>query len=71
MRDVAPMWAHGYPSIRADMQTVFCMAGAAVTPHRLPPGRATDVAPSVAEWLGMRPPADAVGRSILGALLGR
>ncbi|HEU4631353.1 MAG TPA: alkaline phosphatase family protein [Gemmatimonadaceae bacterium] len=71
VRDAVPMGAHGFPSVRADMQTVFCMAGVAVPPHRLPRGRTMDVAPSVAEWLGMQPPLDAVGHSILGALLGR
>jgi hypothetical protein len=70
VRDVQPMGAHGFPSVRDDMQTVLCMTGAAVQPHRLPRGRTMDLAPTVSEWLGMQPPLDAVGHSILGALLG-
>ena len=66
-----PGGAHGYPSVRADMQTVFCAAGAAIGARRLGPGRTIDVAPTVAEWLGARAPADAVGRSRLRELTGR
>jgi predicted AlkP superfamily phosphohydrolase/phosphomutase len=66
-----PRGAHGYPSTRADMQTVLCAAGAALPARRLPPARIIDAAPTVAEWLGVRAPADAVGRSLLGAMLAR
>lgn len=59
---------HGYPSPAADMQTVLCVAGAGFAPRRLPPARTIDMAPTVAEWLGMRPPAQSVGRSLLGAM---
>ena len=65
-----PGGAHGYPSVRPDMQTVFCAAGAGIGARRLGPGRTIDVAPTVAEWLGIRPPAQAVGRSRLREMVG-
>ena len=63
-----PGGAHGYPSVRRDMQTVLCAAGPAFAPRRLPTARTIDVAPTVAEWLGMPAPANAVGRSLLDAM---
>lgn len=61
---------HGYPSVAVDMQTVLCAAGAGFAPRRLGPARTVDMAPTVAAWLGMRPPAQSVGRSRLGEMLG-
>ena len=62
---------HGYPSVAPDMQTVFCAAGAAFRPHRIGQARTIDVSPTVAEWVGIRPPAQTVGRSRLPELRGR
>jgi hypothetical protein len=69
--DRPPGGAHGFPSVRPEMRTVLCAAGAGITPRRIGTARTIDVAPTVAEWLGMRPPAQAVGRSLLEALTGR
>lgn len=62
---------HGYPSVARDMQTVLCASGAAIPHRRLGPARTVDMSPTLAEWLGIRPPARAVGSSLLGAMLGR
>ena len=64
-----PGAGHGYPPVSPDMRTVFCAAGGAFAPRRIGGVRTIDVAPTVAEWLGMSPPADARGRSVLAALL--
>ncbi len=66
-----PGGAHGYPSTSPEMRTVLCAAGAAFAPRRVPTARTIDVAPTVSAWLGIRPPADAVGRSLLEVLQGR
>ena len=58
-----PGGAHGFPSVSPEMRTVLCAAGAGIAPRRLPTARTIDVAPTVSAWLGMAPPADAVGRS--------
>lgn len=60
---------HGFPPDEPDMYTVFCALGADFPAGRVPSERTTVVAPTVAEWVGLPAPADAVGRSILGALL--
>jgi hypothetical protein len=62
---------HGFPSVASDMWTVLCAEGAAFGPRRIGPGRTIDATPTVAEWLGIPAPADARGRSLLAALLGR
>jgi predicted AlkP superfamily phosphohydrolase/phosphomutase len=56
---------HGFPSVSPDMYTVFCAEGVAFPPRRLGPARTIDVAPTVAEWLGLKPPPTATGRSLL------
>jgi hypothetical protein len=61
---------HGFPSVADDMHTVFCLWGEAVRARRVPHARTTDVAPTVSEWLGIRPPAHATGRSLLRELQG-
>lgn len=63
--------SHGFPSVAADMQTVLCVWGAGVNAQRLGPARTIDAAPTVAEWLGIRPPLGAVGRSLLPAIRSR
>ena len=55
---------HGFPSISADMRTVFCMAGAAIPAKRLPPARTIDVAPTVSDWLGIPAPRHARGEAL-------
>ena len=62
---------HGFPPEDPDMWTAFCAEGAGFAPRRIGAVRTTAVAPTVAEWLGIPAPADAVGWSVLGELLGR
>jgi hypothetical protein len=57
--------SHGFPSVSPDMYTVFCAEGLAFPARRLGPARTIDVAPTVAEWLGVQPPPTAKGRSLL------
>ncbi len=57
--------SHGFPSVATDMQTVLCLWGAGISPKRLGRVRTVDAAPTVAEWLGIRAPANAVGSSLL------
>jgi type I phosphodiesterase/nucleotide pyrophosphatase len=61
---------HGFPSVSPDMYTVFCAEGVAFPPHRFGPARTIDIAPTAAEWLGIRPPPTAKGRSVLNEILG-
>jgi predicted AlkP superfamily phosphohydrolase/phosphomutase len=56
---------HGFPSVSPDMHTVFCAEGVAFPPRRVGPARTVDVAPTVAEWLGIGAPPTAKGRSLL------
>lgn len=68
----ASIWgSHGFPSDEEDMYTVFCAHGLAFPGVRTPPVRTTDVAPTVAEYVGLPRPRDAVGRSVLEELRGR
>jgi hypothetical protein len=62
---------HGYPSTDPDMWTAFCAVGGPLAPRRTGTVRLTDVAPTVAEWLGIEAPRDAVGRSVWPELLGQ
>jgi len=62
---------HGYPSVAADMQTVLCATGAGFPARRIGPASTVQMAPTVAAWLGIRPPTDAVGRSRLAELRGQ
>ena len=59
-----PQGEHGYPSIDRDMHPALCIIGAG-RPRRIGQVRSIDIAPSVAEWLGIAPPGDARGKSIL------
>jgi hypothetical protein len=59
---------HGFPSVSPDMYTVFCAEGAAFAARRVRPARTIDVAPTVAEWLGIGPIPTARGRSVLREL---
>jgi hypothetical protein len=61
---------HGFPSVSPDMYTVFCTEAAVFTPRRFGPARTIDIAPTVAEWLGIGALPTARGRSILREVLG-
>jgi type I phosphodiesterase/nucleotide pyrophosphatase len=67
----APGGSHGFPSIEPDMRTVLCAIGPGVGGRRLPTARVIDAAPTVAEWIGVAPPGEAKGVSLLGAMRGR
>ena len=59
-----PQGEHGYPSTDHDMQPATCMIGG--SKGRIGPVRLIDIAPSAAAWIGIDPPAQATGRSLLG-----
>ncbi len=59
---------HGFPPDEPDMYTVFCALGPDFPAGRIPSERTTVVAPTLAEYIGVPAPADAVGRSILASL---
>lgn len=67
----SPVGNHGFPSIERDMYTVLCAIGPGVGGRRLPTARVIDAAPTVAAWLGIAPPMDARGVSLLNAMLTR
>ena len=60
---------HGFPSVAPDMHTILCAAADSIPPHRIGPARTIDAAPTVSAWLGMPPPRDARGRSLLDRML--
>lgn len=64
----APTGSHGFPSIEPDMRSAFCASGPGIGGRRLPTVRVIDAAPTVSAWLGIPPPADARGVSLLEAL---
>ncbi|CAN5828845.1 hypothetical protein BH23GEM6_BH23GEM6_25280 [soil metagenome] len=68
--DSRPEGKHGYPSVDTDMHTALCMASISVDPRRIGVVRVIDLAPTVAEWLGIPSPPDARGRSLLEDLSG-
>jgi len=59
-----PMGEHGFPSLDHDMRPLGCMVEAGVAGKRIGMIRSIDLAPSVADWLGIRAPADARGNSV-------
>lgn len=59
-----PQGEHGYPSIDRDMHPALCIIGGGQA-RRIGDIRSIDIAPSVAEWLGIAPPGNAEGTSIL------
>jgi hypothetical protein len=69
--DASPSGNHGFPPVERDMYTVLCAYGRAFGPKRIGPARTIDAAPTVAAWLGVRAPRQAVGRSRLRELEGR
>jgi hypothetical protein len=66
-----PRGEHGFPSVDRDMWPALCMLGSGASARRIGPARAIDIAPTVSEWLGISPPADATGRSMLKEIRGR
>jgi Type I phosphodiesterase / nucleotide pyrophosphatase len=60
-----PMGEHGFPSIDHDMHPLLCMSDG--PGRRIGEVRSIDVAPTVSAWLGISPPAEALGHSLLGA----
>jgi len=60
-----PKGEHGFPSTDSDMQPMFCAVGGGAVPHRYGAVRAIDIAPTVSDWLGISPPANARGASRL------
>jgi hypothetical protein len=60
---------HGFPSIAPDMHTILCAAADSIPPHRIGPARTIDAAPTVSAWLGIPPPRDARGTSLLEQML--
>jgi hypothetical protein len=65
-----PEGKHGYSPRAADMQTALCMLSPTVGARRIDAVRTIDLAPTVAEWLGIPAPRDARGRSLLRELTG-
>lgn len=63
------LWAtHSHASTEPLMQTVTCAWGGGFEANRIPMSRQIDVAPTVAEYLGVPAPAQSVGTSLLDAL---
>jgi predicted AlkP superfamily phosphohydrolase/phosphomutase len=60
-----PRGEHGFPSVDRDMWPMMCVLGTGASAKRIGPVRAIDVAPTVAEWLGISAPADSRGVSLL------
>jgi hypothetical protein len=60
-----PRGEHGFPSVERDMWPMLCVLGTGASPKRIGAVRAIDVAPTVAEWLGISAPADSRGTSFL------
>ena len=59
-----PQGEHGFPSIDHDMHAALCITGGKGA-RRIGEVRSIDIAPSVTEWLGIAPPGDARGKSVL------
>ncbi len=60
---------HGFPPDEPDMYTVFCGLGPGLAGGiRIGPVRTTVVAPTLADYVGMPAPADAVATSVLGQM---
>ena len=60
-----PHGEHGFPSVERDMWPMMCVLGTGATAKRIGPVRTIDIAPTVAEWLGISAPADSRGVSLL------
>lgn len=68
----AGIWgSHGFPPDEPDMHTVFCGTGPGLPGGRFPAVPTTVVAPTVAEYVGLPVPGEAVRGSVLDAAAGR
>ena len=61
---------HGFPPDEPNMFTAFCALGGGFEAGRIPAVRTTVVAPTVAEYIGIPTPPDAVGASVLSWMRG-
>lgn len=68
--DIAPMGWHSLASTDPAMYTVTCAYGGDFAPRRSEPSQLIDVAPTVADYLNIPPPAHSQGRSLLPVLQG-
>lgn len=60
---------HGFPSTDPDMYTAFCAQGGGFTTNRINGVKTIDIAPTVADYLGISAPRDAKGVSVLEKLM--
>ncbi len=60
---------HGFPSTDPDMYTAFCAQGGGFTTNRIDGVKTIDIAPTVADYLGISAPRDARGVSVLEQLM--
>lgn len=63
-----PLGWHSLASTDPHMRTVTCAYGDGFTTQRAPASKLIDLAPTVAEYLGIRPPAQSQGRSLIKEL---
>lgn len=66
---VRPNSGHGFPSTTPEMHTALCGWGSALPARRTGAARIIDVAPTVAEWLGIPAPPHSRGTSRLSEWL--
>ncbi len=59
---------HGFSSVDPDMYTAFCAQGGGFTTNRIEGVKTIDIAPTVADYLGISAPRDARGVSVLEKL---
>lgn len=60
---------HGFPSTDQDMFTAFCAQGGGFNTNRMEGVKTIDIAPTVADYLGIFAPRDARGQSVLQQLM--
>ncbi|HEY9226246.1 MAG TPA: hypothetical protein VIP11_06350, partial [Gemmatimonadaceae bacterium] len=63
-----PRGEHGFPSIDRDMWPALCIQAPGFAAKQLGAVRTIDIAPTVSEWLGVSPPSQARGKSLLGEM---
>jgi hypothetical protein len=61
----APRGEHGFPSVERDMWPALCVLNTGASAKRIGPVRLIDVAPTIADWLGISAPAQSTGKSLL------
>jgi len=67
---MSPRGEHGFAGTDRDMWPAFCAVGAGFSAQRLGEIRLIDIAPTISEWLGITPPANSRGVSLLRKLRG-